>query len=187
MIGHPSTAALILPGFDVPRAVQAVDAALRAKGYTRRDAPPPRGYHPEPGEWVGFVATAPREAEAALLLAEDLQTIFTVAVLVSRAMPEQPFLAWRRFMGANPVMKLFLAGKPQWKDGEDADLEVPWDVPYEPPMGIVGAEALGLPGRAGDLAGDFESVLRSYGEAVAHPLPHEEVVGWVRRDSRLAP
>lgn len=187
MIGSPSAAALIFPGLDVPHAVQTVDAALRGAGYVRRDERPPRGYEPIPGEWLGFVATAAREAKVALLLAEDLGWIFHAAVLVSRAMPEQPFLAWRRFLGASPVMKFMLGGKPQWKDGEDADLEVSWPVPHEPPLGIVAAESLGLPGRAGDVAGDFESVLRSYGEAVAHPLPHEVALGWVRKTSRLAP
>lgn len=192
MLGHPSAGAILVPGHAEDELEELLDEALRRKGYRRRDERPPPAYALARDEWLGAVLTRARRPGTAreplgVVLLSDVGAVFRVARWLSEARPELPLGVWQRLRGASPTLKLLQHGRPQWKDGEDPDLEVDHPVPREPPAGILRAEQAGLPPTAGDVAGELGDALRAHEEAVARPELHERFRGWIHARSALAP
>ncbi len=140
MILDASRAALLLPGLDAAAAERVVELALRRRGYVRAEgSKPPQGYPLALDEWLalGF--------EDGLVRFEDVDAVFRVACWASAALPDQPIGAVRGYRGLGPTLKILTDGAPRFRDGHDADLEVPHPVPGALPRGVELGE---LPGRA---------------------------------------
>lgn len=131
----PSIAALIAP-WDAASALAHAGRAVEARGYTRRAGAMPAGYAAGVGEYLGAIALPLPAFERgrerhpnAALVTTDVARAFAFAMWVSAAFPDETFVAWRRFSGFDPCMKVLWGGKPRWKDGEDPDHEVGFAVP----------------------------------------------------------
>ncbi|MGM0577556.1 MAG: hypothetical protein ACQEXJ_17660 [Myxococcota bacterium] len=183
---RPTAAALLLPGVTADEAAAWLDETLRDHGYEPCTEAPPPGVPLAEDEWLGFVVGEQPRAGMAVVLAEDPSAVFRVATWLSARRRESPLAAWRRYLGGAPVLKHLLGGRPLWKDGDDPDHEVLYDVPRARPADAPSPEEAGLPERAGDLEPILGSALRSYREAIASPRPGERTLAWLRADSPLA-
>lgn len=135
----PSIAALVVP-WDPASALERVARALSARGMVPHRAPLPAGYVPAPGEWLGALALPlPPLGRGrdlvpnAALISTDVPGIFTLAMWLSAANPDEVIVGWRRFSGFEPCAKVFWGGKPRWKEGDDPDHEVGFAVPRGAP------------------------------------------------------
>lgn len=182
----PSTPALIVP-VAVDAALAWLDRALRGRRLVRSDSPLPSGYPARQDEWLGFVA-APLGSAATVLLISDIDAVFRIALWLTGADPDRDVLAWRRYRGLPPTLKLYLGKEPRWKDGEDDDHEVMWNVrAFDSEVDAARLRELGLPGRAGEVTALVGPTLRPYSQAITAPRPGEVKASWVAASSPLAP
>ena len=135
----PSIAAIVVP-WDLAHARTRVASAMRALGLAPHPTPLPRGYRPAPGEFIGLVYrglpaySAGRHTHAnTALISTDVARIFHIAMGLSQGHPDEVLVAWRRFSGFEPVVKVLWDGKPRWREGEDHDHEIGFVLPKEPP------------------------------------------------------
>ncbi len=142
MTDAPSIAALIVP-WDPGSAVERLSRALAKRGLSPYSRPLPAGYRPAPGEWVGAVLlplppvrrgrdSYPNSA----VVPADVARVFDLAMWISAAHPDEVIVGWRRFAGLEPCAKVLWGGKPRWKDGDDPDHEVAFEVPRGQPAEV---------------------------------------------------
>ena len=84
------------------------------------------------------------------------------------------------------MLKVYVGGAPVYKDGEDDDLEVGWEVPRDPGDSLFAYQDTGLPIHAHELDERLGSTLRDYASALAAPRQGERHRAWLRKDSALA-
>ncbi|MEZ4269036.1 MAG: hypothetical protein R3F39_21975 [Myxococcota bacterium] len=181
MLTEPTVAAIILADPRPEAALALLTRAMGDKGYARRDAPPPSGYPRAEGEWVGvWVGTA---GQLALLVPEDVSLVFRLACWLSAAAEGGWLAAVRRYMGSAPALKLYTAGGPRWRDGDDPDLEVDWHVPTARPVDVPEPARVGLPSSADDAVRRAGAVLAPWRVLAARE--GAVVTGWIAQDSPL--
>ena len=186
----PSAAVILVPDHDLAALEDLLARALEGRRYVRRDAPPPKGWRVAGDEWLGFALDQARrtsrsdtEGRAGVVIPEALDQVFVVARWLSAALGDRPVVAWRRFMGLPPVLKVVVRGTPLFKDGVDPDHEVDWPVPTEPPADLPLPRNVGLPGSAAEVPAALGASLRPYSAALQAGARR---VGWVQRGSPLA-
>jgi hypothetical protein len=141
----PSTSAILAPAVDSDSFVAAVERSFGARGYTPSPTPLPSGYRLRRDEWLEVGVGWGRWEGLGLLIPSDVDAVFRIAMWMSEALGPTPLVALRRYMGLPPVMKLYVAGLPRWKDGVDDDLEVPYPVVTHRPLDLEAPEDHGLP------------------------------------------
>jgi hypothetical protein len=146
MLDQPTVAAVILPERQPEAAAALVARAMEARGYARRDAPPPAGYPRAEGEWVSIWLGT--RGDLTVLVPEDVGLVFRLACWVSAEAVSSWVAGLRRYMGSAPTLKLYAGGAPRWRDGEDLDLEVDWHVPTTRPIDVPEPSRVGLPDSA---------------------------------------
>lgn len=183
---RPSRAAVVLPGHHPHHLEALLDEVLPRHGYRRTDAALPRGYRASDGEWLGLVLTRGDDLRLGAIVPEDLGAVFQLALWIAEARPEHYFVAWRRYRGMDPVMKIYADGEPRYREGDDADLELAWDLPTRPGLDMVTPAEAGLPASASALEETMGSALAPYGEQVGRLGPEDRTVAWLHKSSALA-
>lgn len=182
----PSVAAIYFADATVDEALGLLDQAMKARRFGRYDEALPTGYHAGQREWIGVLTRAvPEAAAGAVLIPSDPGLVFDLAVWLSDAAPRRFFLAWRRYKGVPAVVKYFLRGQPQWKDGEDRDLEVHFNVPKKPSADLVVPEDVDLPPDLATTTRVLDPLTRPFPKNRAR-FPGERIVGYLHRTSPLA-
>jgi hypothetical protein len=181
MVDQPTIAAVLLPNLDAEGALALLGSAMGAKGYSRRDAPPPPGYPRAEGEWVGVCLVG--GPKLAVLVPDDVGLVFRWAMWLSAAAEGRWLGALRRYRGMAPTLKLYSGGLPRWRDGADDDLEVDWDVPTSRPVDVPEPARLGLPGKAVAAARELQTVAAPYRELAS--VDGVRVTGWLAQSSPL--
>ena len=128
----PSIAAIVTP-WTPQTALAELGAGLGADGYLHRAEPPPSGYRPHTGELVQVQAFPIGRSGLSAIVPVEVGRVFHVARLLSAHAKGEVLVGWRRMSGFYPTAKVFWAGRPQWKDGEDPDHEVDYHVPKSQP------------------------------------------------------
>lgn len=141
-----SQAGLLLFG-PKERASVLLSEALQKSGYQEREAPLPAYYRPYDGEylslallpflppkWLPNTPSKGPEDSFTLVLVAQVGHLFQHALEWASFWPEEHFLAWKALAELPPVLKVYGDGKPQWKDGEDQDLELFYELPKAPPL-----------------------------------------------------
>ena len=80
-----------------------------------------------------FASIVAPQPGAAITLVEDIDAVFRVAKWLAEETPHLQFAAIRRYMGGAPVVKFYADGGPLWRDGQDADHELLYDLPMVAP------------------------------------------------------
>ncbi len=184
---HPSVSAMLLPQTPA-NALVTIARGLQAEGYRPTRQAIPKSQHNFPGETAEFhlVAVGDGPAPLTLVVPSDPSRVFHLAVEISKGSKDMVFTAWRRFSGFAPVAKVFFDGKPQWKNGEDADHEVFYPVPTAPPA------ELRVPGPIATPTSP-EVIETAYASLATHLQNNESAVEgalksvWLHRRSRRQP
>ena len=163
----PSASAILIPAESLDDVAELVERAFRSRGFRPHTTPLPAGYPLRRDEWFDFGIGWGQSEGAGLVIPSDVESVFRVSVVLSATLGPSPLVAFRRFMGMEPVMKLFIGGKPRWRDGQDDDLESKYEVPTIRPEGIAAPETLGLPESAEAMEAHLGANLRRY-EAARH-------------------
>jgi hypothetical protein len=182
---HPSRAAVALAAAHPKHLEALLEEVLPRHGYRRHVAPLPRGYRPADGEWLGLVLTRSDDLRMGLLIPEDLSAVFQLALWITGARPDLYFLAWRRYRGMAPVMKVYADGQPQYRDGDDDDVELTWNLPRQPGLNLVTPAEAGLPADALALEEAAGSGLAPYPEQLGRLGPEDRTVAWLHKSSPL--
>lgn len=168
----PSIAAIVVP-WDPASALERVGRALAARGMVPHRATLPAGYVPTPGEWLGALALplpplrrGREHFPNAALISSDVPGIFTLAMWLSAANPDEVIVGWRRFSGFDPCAKVFWGGKPRWKDGDDPDHEVGFAVPKGAPAEVRPPSEPRVPLEAATLSGLLISIVKPLREPI---------------------
>jgi|GEM_PF-2509989 len=177
----PSIAAILVP-FDRVGASAFLSKGLLADGFRAATTAIPKAQRAFPTESVSFGLAQPDPARPiSVIIAPGVAQVFELACLLSKASPEVIICAFRRFAATSPVAKVIFAGKPQWKDGEDPDHEVFFDVPDGP------SAELRLPSQV-RIETSASEILSAYGEGIAAITADLSRAGavshWVHRRSR---
>ncbi len=154
--------------------------AMAAQGYAEVSGPPPTHYPAHVDEYVGL-ALAPRGHLLAIVPAA-VDGVFRYAMWISAVMTDVPIAGCQRFMGCAPVLKLFAGGRPWWRDGQDADLEVAWAVPTLAPVQGVQPGEQGLPASAADAETLLDEEIPTWRRAALDPSVR--LTHWALRESR---
>ena len=163
-----------------------LNSGLRKQGYRRYDRALPDWHRPHAEEWLGYVVTRSDDLRLAVAIPEHQGLAFQTALWLSEERPNAQLVAYRYQRGMHSCLKYYAGGKPQYKKGEDPDLEVAWNVPREPSFDIVTADEAGLPGtRRGFVEKVGAALLLSFEEQVAAHGPEDLVVSFLHRDSPL--
>ncbi len=181
MLDHPTVAAVILAERRPDAVAALVARAMEARGYVRRDAPPPAGYPRAEGEWVSVWLGV--TGDFALLVPEDVGVVFRLACWVSAEAGAAWVAGLRRYMGMAPTLKLYSGGAPRWRDGEDPDLEVGWPVPTTRPIDVPEPSCVGLPDSAASAMARLAPVLAPWRTLAARD--GAALTGWLARTSPL--
>ena len=182
----PSIAALIAP-WDAASALAHVGRAVLARGYAQRAGAMPSGYPAGVGEYLGAIALPlpafergrDRQPNVALVTT-DVARAFAFATWVSAAFPDETFVAWRRFSGFAPCMKVLWGGKPRWKDGEDPDHEVGFVVPIGAPAELRAPAEARVPLAPNKVAALLGAIVKPLKDPLAHHGVH-----WLHATSPL--
>ena len=175
-----------MPNRTEPALREALAATLEGRGYAPTSVAVPRGYEPHVDERIAFALRGLPEAAGVVAVPETTEGVFRYARWLSATLPEQPLAGWQRLFGLAPVVKYFLDGRPQWRDGTDDDLEVDWEVPTQRPAGLFHPAAVGLPTSAAAAEALVEAAARPYAVTARDPGEGELLVAWIDRRSRLA-
>lgn len=165
----PSVSAILVPASDTAELVDAVVRGFKSRGFVRWPDPLPTGYPLRRDEWIEVGASVGRWEGLGLILPSSVDATFRIAVCMSSALGPTPLVALRRFMGLAPVMKLFVNGKPCWKDGEDDDHEVKYSVVTHLPADVAPPEASGLPASAVAMEALLGDALCTHKKARSNP------------------
>lgn len=161
-------------------------SGLRKQGYRRFDRPLPSWHRPHAEEWLGYVITRSDDLRLAVAIPEHQGLAFQTAMWLSEDRPGSQLVAYRYQRGLDRCLKYYAGGKPQYKRGEDPDLEVAWNVPQTPAFDIVTADEAGLPGTPDGFVETLgAALLLSYQEQVQRHGPEDLVVSFLHRDSPL--
>ncbi|MCC6624064.1 MAG: hypothetical protein IT385_22605 [Deltaproteobacteria bacterium] len=128
----PSIAAIVTP-WTPQTALAELGIALGKDGYVPRAEPLPQGYRPHAGELVQAQAFGIARSGLCAIVPVEVGRVFHVARILSAHAATDVLVGWRRMSGFYPTAKVFWAGRPQWKDGEDPDHEVDYHVPKSQP------------------------------------------------------
>lgn len=128
----PSIAAIVT-AWTPQTALGELARALAREGYLAREAPLPPRYKAHQGEIVQAQAFSLGKSGLTAIVPVEVGRAFHLARTLSTGVPTEVLVAWRRFSGFEPTSKVFWAGRPQWKDGEDPDHEVDYHVPKSRP------------------------------------------------------
>ena len=181
----PSASAILIPADNVEGVLALVDQAFRTRGFRPWSKALPAGYPLRRDEWFDFGVGLQTQANAVLILPSDVESVFRVCVVLSSTLGDTPIVGLRRFMGMEPVMKLYRNGKPQWRDGHDDDLECKYPVPTDRPAGLSGPEEHGLPSGALEMEDILGDALRRYEAARRDPSSDLVWRSYLSRKSRL--
>ena len=181
----PSVSAILLADLGVEDAVRRVDLALGSQRYDRWDRALPAGYPAGRHEWVGWSIAALEGGRLVAAMPHDPGSVFELARWLSAAAPDELIVAWQRLRGGGPVAKFLVGGAPRWKDGEDADREVDWHVPFAPPAEMRLPPRRGLPDGARAAEVLLDGVVRPFPRDM-RPAPGGRVVAYLERRSPLA-
>ena len=166
----PSVAALLLPHDQAPAAVAALGRALERRGYASWSGLPPLRDGLLQDAWLGMaVLPPPQPGAATLVILEDVDAVFRVALWYATEHPRDDLAAYRRYMGCDPTLKVYGSGHPLWRDGEDADHELPYPLSEHAPNEALSRLSTALPRTAQEATGEMRSRPRSYKEALARP------------------
>lgn len=165
----PSASAILIPADNNEGVIALVEHAFRSRGFKSHPTAIPDGYPLRRDEWFDFGVGVQPGAKVVLVLPSDVDAVFRVAVVISATLGDIPLVAFRRFMGMAPVMKLYTKGRPRWRDGEDGDLESKYEVPTIRPADMVAPEDHGLPGSAAEMESLLGASLRRYEAARRDP------------------
>lgn len=184
---RPSVAAIVAP-WDPPLARERVAAAMRSLGMTAFAQALPRGYRPAPGEYIGLTYRALPSHQVGrashpnvALVSSDVARIFHLAMSLSQSHPDEVLVAWRRFSGFEPVIKVLWGGKPRWRDGEDHDHELGYVLPKAPPAELKAPGEFRVPITAVSVTALLDAVVAPVRDALA-----EGGESWLSRRSPLA-
>jgi hypothetical protein len=181
----PSASAILIPADNTEGVLALVDRAFRTRGFRPWLKPLPAGYPLRRDEWFDFGVGLQLGINAVLILPSDVESVFRVCVVLSSTLGDTPILGLRRFMGMEPVMKLYRGGKPRWRDGDDDDLEAKYEVPTDRPTDANGPEAHGLPSSAIEMEDILGDALRRYEAARRDPEGSLTWRSYLSRKSRL--
>jgi len=182
----PSASAILVPAGALAPLAAAVRRGFEARGFEQWPDPLPPGYPLRRDEWLEVGLSVGRWDGLGLILPSSVDAVFRIAVCMSASMGSTPLVALRRFMGLPPVMKLYLGGKPRWKDGADDDLEVKYSVVTHRPADAEAPEDHGLPAGAVEMEALLGEALRTYKKARSNPDSGLEWHAFLSRKSRLA-
>ncbi|MEE2779494.1 MAG: hypothetical protein VYE15_03150 [Myxococcota bacterium] len=129
----PSMAALVLPGLTPENALALIGEALTHRGYRPALSPLPDNYPREQDEWLAFATLPPPQEGLAIQVMEDIDAVFRVARWLAEQTAHLQFAAVRRYMGGSPTVKFYSGGRALWRDGDDPDHELLYDLPSTPP------------------------------------------------------
>lgn len=184
---RPSVAAIVAP-WDSSLARERVAAAMRSLGMQAFAQALPRGYRPAPGEYIGLtyrpmpVHQVGRATHAnTALISSDVARIFHLAMSLSLSHPDEVLVAWRRFSGFEPVIKVLWGGKPRWREGEDHDHELGYVLPQAPPAELKAPGEFRVPVSSSSLTAILDSLVTPVRDALA-----EGGESWLSRRSPLA-
>lgn len=182
----PSASAILVPTGDIELAVGLVEHAFRSRGFHLWSKPIPTGYPLRRDEYFDFGIGGKSLDKVCMILPSDVESVFRVAVVLSSALgSDTPLVAFRRFMGMEPVMKFFVGGRPRWRDGADEDLEVKFTVPTVRPEGFDTPEEHGLPGSAVEMEAVLGHELRRYEALRRDPNAGLEWRAFLSKKSKL--
>ncbi|MGB0589040.1 MAG: hypothetical protein ACPGU1_05115 [Myxococcota bacterium] len=181
----PSASAILIPADNVEGVLALVDRAFGRRGFREWTKQLPAGYPLRRDEWFDFGIGLQVGGNTVLLLPSDVESVFRVCVVLSSTLGDTPIVGMRRFMGMEPVMKLYRGGKPRWRDGQDDDLESKYEVPTERPSDGDGPEAFGLPSSAIEMEDVLGDSLRRYEAARRDPNSDLTWRSYLSRKSRL--
>jgi hypothetical protein len=181
----PSASAILIPADNVEGVLALVDRAFRTRGFRPWSTALPAGYPLRRDEWFDFGVGLQAGISAAVVLPSDVESVFRVCVVLSSTLGDTPLVGLRRFMGMEPVMKLYRGGKPRWRDGQDGDLESKYEVPTERPADFKGPEVDGLPSSALEMESIMGDDLRRYEAARRDPNADLTWRSYLSRKSRL--
>ena len=119
-----STSAILLPTPNQASLEAALHQALTTRRYTRWESPVPRGYRLRRDELIEAGTRWGACGPLGLIVPINVDVVFRLACWMSATSGAPPLVAMRHYKGLAPVMKVYVAGEPKWKDGEDDDLEV---------------------------------------------------------------
>ena len=183
----PSVAAIVTP-WSPDTALANLAQGLARDGYNARPGPLPSGYRAHAGELVqAQVVSLPRAGLSAIVPVE-VGRVFHIARLLSGQTPTEVLVGWRRMSGFYPTAKVFWAGRPQWKDGEDPDHEVDFNVPRSQPAELRFPSPARVPMVASELTAVLLPILRPLVSAWKSPplLPGALIGAWLHRSSALS-
>ena len=181
----PSASAILIPADNVDAVLELVERAFRSRGFRLWPQALPAGYPLRRDEWFDFGVGWGQCEGAALVLPSDVESVFRVSVVLSATLGPIPLVAFRRFMGMEPVMKLYTGGKPRWRDGHDDDLESKYEVPTTRPVDIEPPEAYGLPESAVEMEARLGNAIRRYEAARRDESSGLQWRAFLSRKSRL--
>jgi hypothetical protein len=165
----PSASAILVPANDTAELVDAVVRGFKSRGFIQWPDPLSPGYPLRRDEWIEVGISVGRWEGLGLILPSSVDAAFRIAVCMSASLGTTPLVALRRFMGLAPVMKLYVDGKPRWRDGEDDDLEVKYSVVTHLPADVEPPENSGLPASAGAMEALLGDDLCAHKKARSNP------------------
>ena len=165
----PSASAILVPATDTVELVEDVVRGFKSRGFIQWPDSLPPGYPLRRDEWIEVGISVGRREGLGLILPSSVDAIFRIAVCMSASLGTTPLVALRHFMGLPPVMKLFVSGKPCWKDGEDDDLEVKYSVVTHLPADVAAPEDSGLPASAAAMEALLGDELCTHKKARSNP------------------
>ena len=181
----PSASAILIPADNNEGVIALVEHAFRSRGFRSHPTPIPPGYPLRRDEWFDFGVGVQPGNKVVLILPSDVEAVFRVAVVLSATLGDIPLVAMRRYMGMAPVMKLFIKGRPRWRDGEDADHESKYEVPTVRPSEFDAPEDHGLPASAKEMESLLGDNLRRYEAARQDPSSALSWHPFLSRKSKL--
>lgn len=179
---RPSCAAIATVGA-IAEVAAAVIAALKPLGYRPYDGDIPSWHRAADDEWLGFIGT--QIGPLAVLLPEHQGWAFRVAYAAAVSQPEAGWVAYRRELGMSSCFKYFALGAPQFKHGDDPDLEVEWNIAPGLAVDVPTPIELGLPETAEALEGALGNALRPYAAHRKGLQADDRCFGVLHRSSAL--
>jgi len=182
----PSIAAIVTP-WTPQTALSELAIALGKDGYVARAEALPSGYKAHAGELVQVQAFGIARTGLSAIVPVEVGRVFHVARILSGHTTGEVLAGWRRMSGFYPAAKVFWAGRPQWKDGEDPDHEVDYHVPKSQPAELRWPGPARVPLTARELSELLLPIVTPIKSVwTAKPLAPGAVFGaWILRSSPL--
>ena len=122
----------------------------------------PKGYPAGAWEWIGLAIDSNAEKQTTAIIPSNVSQVFTIALWTAKQYADLSFSAWQHLRDLPPVLKYYASGRPQWRVGDDEDLEVGWKIPTALPVGVQPPETLGLPVTPGAIESFLERPVLPY-------------------------